>query len=102
MEHGGALGGVQTVPRAELRAIEHCLASIRSHAYIKRVTIYSACKMAADGLHKGRQYTSKTQLGKIWTQIWDDYEECVANGIEISVINFKSHEAHINLVPQEL
>ena len=55
----GSQGGPQTVPRAELKAIHHCLASIKHHKTIGRLTIVSDCKMAVDGLHKGRQYTSR-------------------------------------------
>ena len=32
----GALGGPQTVPRAELRAIHHCLRSIKHRKHIKK------------------------------------------------------------------
>ena len=53
----------KTVPRAELRAIHHCFRSLKSHTHIKHLTIYSDCKMAVDGIAKGRQYTSKTNWG---------------------------------------
>ena len=46
----GSLGGLQTVPRAELKAIQQCLANIKEHPHIKEVTIYSDCKMA-DNIH---------------------------------------------------
>ena len=87
----GALGGPQTVPRAELKAIHHCLATIKTHKHIKQLKIVSDCKMAVDGLHKGRQYTSKTKLGILWGSIWDEYELCVQQGITITVVKVKSH-----------
>ena len=58
--------------------------------------------MALDGFNKGRPYTTQTHLGNTWTQIWDEYEACVQNGINITVINVKSHETVINIVPREL
>ena len=92
---GGALGVAQTVPRAESRAIPPCLLSIEDHATIKHVTIYSDCKMAVGGMRKGRQHTSRTQLGQIWTQNWDEYEACTRHGIHIEVVK-------VNIVPREL
>ena len=65
----GALGGEQTVPRAEFRDIHHCLFSIKHHETIKNVTIHSDCKMAVDGFRKGRQHMSPTQLDQLWTLI---------------------------------
>ena len=88
----GALGGLQTVPRAELRAIHHCLSSIKGHKHIKELVIYSDCKMAVDGIAKGRQHTSKIKLGQLWTCVWDEYEACVDSGIHITVLKVKSHE----------
>ena len=82
----GALGGLQTVPRGEMRAIQHCLGSIKDHASIRQVTRYSDCKMAVDGIAKGRQHTSKTKLGQLWTMVWDEYEACIRHGISITVI----------------
>ena len=61
----GALGRVQTMPRAELRAIHQCLSSLKKYARIRHVTIYSDCKMAVDCMRKGRQHTSLTQLGQL-------------------------------------
>ena len=61
----GALGGLQTVPRAELRAIHHCLSSLKEHPHIKELIIYSDCKMAAGGMAKGRQHKSMTKIGSI-------------------------------------
>ena len=81
----GGLGGLQTVPWAELRAIHHCLSSIKTHKRIKKLTIYSDCKMAVDGIAKGRQYTSQTKLGQLWASVWDEYEACLSNGIQIEV-----------------
>ena len=98
----GALGGVQTVPRAELRAIHHCLLSIKDHATIKHVTIYSDCKMAVDGFKQGRQHTSRTQLGQLWSLILDEFESCEQHGMIIEVIEVKSHETEIHIVPREL
>ena len=88
----GALGGLQTVPRAELRAIHHCLSSIKDNPRIRQVTIYSDCKMAVDGIAKGSQYKSKTKLGQRWSMVWDEYEACIRHGISITVIKVKSHE----------
>ena len=88
----GALEGKQTVPRAELLAILTCLMDIKGHATIKNETIYSDCKMAVDGVAKGRQYTSKTKLGQLWASVWDGFEECLANGMHIEVLKVKSHE----------
>ena len=68
----GALGGLQTVPRAELRAIQHCLSSIKAHKHIKKLTIYSDYKVVVDGIAKGRQYTSQTKLGQLWASVWDE------------------------------
>ena len=82
----GALGGLQTAPRAELKAIHHCLFSIKEHPHIKEVVIYSDCKMAVDGIAKGRQYTSKTKLGQLWGAVWDEYEACTRHGIQIQVL----------------
>ena len=98
----GALGGRQTVPRAELRAIHHCLSSIKEHKHIKELIIYSDCKVAVDGIAKGRQYTSKTKLGQLWTCVWDEYEACIRSGIQIIVLKVKSHEKDTNKVPQIL
>ena len=81
----GALGGLQTVPRAELRAIHHCLSSIKAHKHRKEMTIDSDCKIAVDGIATGRQYTSKTKLGQLWASVWDEYEACIASGIHITV-----------------
>ena len=64
----GALGGPQTVPRAEFKAIHHCLYTLKNHKCIQRLTIISDCKMAVDGMQKCRQYTSKTKRS-----IWDEY-----------------------------
>ena len=82
----GALAGLQTVPRAELRAIHHCLSSIKEHKHIKELTIYSDCKMAVDGIAKGRQDSSKTKLGQLWTCVWDEYEACIRSGIQSIVL----------------
>ena len=87
----GALGGPQTVPRAELKAIHHCLSVIKHHKTIKKLHIVSDCKMAVDGLRKGRQYTSKTKLGTLWCSLWDEYESCTKRGIEITFAKVKSH-----------
>ena len=48
--------------------------------------------MAVDGIAKGRQYTSKTKLGQLWTCVWDGYEACMRHGIHITVLELKSHE----------
>ena len=82
---------MQTVSRAELRAIHHCLSSIKDHPRIRQVTIYSDCKMAVDEIAKGRQYTSKTKLGQLWSMDWDEYEACIRHGTSITVIKVKSH-----------
>ena len=87
-----ALGGPQTIPRAELRAIRHCLSSIKEHEHIRELIIYSDCNFAVDGIAKGRQHTSKTKLGQLWTCVWDEYEACVRKGIHITVYKVKSHE----------
>ena len=58
--------------------------------------------MAVDGIAKGRQYTSKTKLGQLWTDVWDEYESCESRGININVLKVKSHEKDTNKVPQEL
>ena len=90
------------MPRAELKEIHHCLASIKEHPHIKEVTMYSDCKMAVDGIAKGRQYTSKTKLGQLWGDVWDEFEACQRHGIRIHVIKVKSHESDITKVPQVL
>ena len=48
--------------------------------------------MAVDGIAKGRQYTSQTKLGQLWASVWDEYEACLSNGIQIEVHKVKSHE----------
>ena len=58
--------------------------------------------MAVDGIAKGRQHTSKTKLGQLWTCVWDEYEACVRNGIHITVYKVKSHGKDINKVTQIL
>ena len=58
--------------------------------------------MAVDGLAKGRQFTSKTKLGQLWTLVWDDYEACRKHGIQITALKVKSHETDIEKVPQIL
>ena len=58
--------------------------------------------MALDGIAKGRQHTSKTKHGRLWTMVWDDYEACRQHGISISGIKVKSHEKDIEKVPREL
>ena len=58
--------------------------------------------MAVDGIRNGRQHTSRTQLGQLWTLIWDEYEACERHGIQIEVIKVKSYETDINKVPREL
>ena len=90
------------MPRAELRAIHHCLLNIKRHATIKHVTIYPDCKMAVDRIRKGRQYTSRTQLGQLWSILWDEYEACINHGIVSEVIKVKSHETDIEKVPKVL
>ena len=67
-----------------------------------KIHIYSDCKMAVDGIAKGRQHTSKTKLGQLWICVCDEYEACVCNGIRILVHKVKSHEKDINKVPQIL
>ena len=52
----GALGGLQTVPRAELRAIHHCLSSIKDHAHIRELVIYSDCK------NDGRRHSQRKAI----------------------------------------
>ena len=96
------MGGLQTVPRAEFRAIHHYLSSIKAHKHIRELTIYSDCKMAVDGIAKGRQYTSKTKLGQLWASVWDEYEACLANGMHIEVLKVKSHERDTSKVPHIL
>ena len=95
----GSLGGPQTVPRAELKAIHHCLMTIKNHKSIRKLNIISDCKMAVDGLNKGRQYTSKTKLGMLWGSIWDEYESCTQQGIDIKVTKVKSHAKEEHQVP---
>ena len=58
--------------------------------------------MAVDGSAKGRQYTSKTKLGQLWGDVWDEYEACQRHGITIQVIKVKSHETDIDKVPKIL
>ena len=58
--------------------------------------------MAVDGIRKGRQHSSRTQLGQLWTLIWDEYEACERHVIQIEVIKVKSHETDINKEPREL
>ena len=58
--------------------------------------------MAVDGTAKGRQYTSKTKLGQLWGDVWDEYEACERHGIQIHVIKVKSHETDTTKVPQVL
>ena len=58
--------------------------------------------MAVDGIKGGRQHTSKTHLGNLWTQIWDEYETCVQGGISITVLKVKSHDIDVNIDPVEL
>ena len=55
--------------------------------------------MAVDGLRKGRQYTSKTKLGVLWSSIWDEYEGCIQNGIAITITKVKSHSKAEHQVP---
>ena len=35
----------------------------------------------------------------MWTQVWDEYESCIANGISIRGNKAKLHETDINAVP---
>ena len=58
--------------------------------------------MAVDGIARGRQHTSQTKLGQLWACVWDEYEACVRNGVQITVLKVKSHEKDINKVPQIL
>ena len=58
--------------------------------------------MAVDGLRKGRQYTSKTKLGILWSSIWDEYESCAQNGIAITITKAKSHSKAEHKVPVEM
>ena len=98
----GAVGELQTVPGAEFRAIHHCLSSFKEHPHIKELVIYSDCKMAVGGIAKGRQHTSKTKLGQLWACVWDEYEACLRNGMQIIVHREKPHEKDIDKVPQIL
>ena len=91
-----ALGGLQTVPRAELRAIHQCLSSIKEHKHIRELIIYSECKKAVDGIAKDPQHISKTKLGQLWTCVWDEYEACIRSGIQGIALKVKSHEKDTN------
>ena len=102
MEHEVPLGAPNCVPRAELKAIHHCLSTIKSHKNIRKLHIISDCKMAVDGLKKGRQFTSKTKLGSLWCSIWDEYENCTQHGIHIAVSKVKSHAKEEHQVPIEM
>ena len=72
------------------------------HKYIKHLKIVSDCKMAVDGLNKGRQYTSKNKLGILWSSIWDEYELCAQRGITITVVKVKSHAKEEHQVPADM
>ena len=73
-------GGARRPPNTTQGRVEH----------IKELVIHSDCKMAVDGIAKGRQHTSKTKLGQLWTCVWDEYEACIASGIQIIVLKVKS------------
>ena len=108
LTHRGGLWGERSPRRtpnsaqAELKAIHHCLVTLKHHKNIRKLTIVSDCKMAVDGLHKGRQYTSKTRLGILWRDIWDGYEQCTQQGIQITVVKVKSHAKEEHQVPVEM
>ena len=59
---------------------------MKAHKHVKHIMIYSDCKMAVDGIAKGRQHTSKSKLGQLWASVWGEYEECLANGMHIEVL----------------
>ena len=93
------MAGKQTVPRAEFTAILHCLLDIKGHETIKRITIYSDCKMAVDGFQKGRAFSKLTACGAIWADIWDIVEDIQGGGRQVNIIKVKAHSEDEAVVP---
>ena len=50
-------------------------------------------------MQKGREYTSKTKLGTLGGNIWDEYEQCTSKCIEIIVLKVNSHAKEKDQVP---
>ena len=98
--HGarGALGGKQTVPRAELTAIKTCLQDLKDHERIKAIEIFSDCKMAVDGFSKGRELTLMGDMGALWYEIWDIYRQIASSGeVRIQVHKVKGHCSNLRV-----
>ena len=98
----GALGGEQTVPRAELTAIRTCLQDLSDHHRIKEIEIFSDCKMAVDGFARGRSYSQLTACGAIWAELCILIEELSAKGITIRIRKVKAHSDDDVLAPLPL
>ena len=95
----GSMEGKQTVPRAELTALLTCLMDIKGHDTIRTIIIYSDCKMAVDGFHKGRAYSKLTACGAIWSDIWDCVDEIQRQGGTVELRKVKAHCEEEAIVP---
>ena len=81
----------QTVPRAELTALERCLDHLQHIAWVGETTIYSDASIVVDGIHKGWQHCSASELSEYWRRIFTKIFNIAAGGGQVTVLKIKGH-----------